>query len=124
MVAGCILAALVVFFVLVAAVMTYSTRHNKPTIEKAVSEFHLSSQYRLTKSVYDDQSCLDVCAHTVLTYKSVDGQPIPDTVMIDEAKKIGYQYNGYVYQKTVNGKLVHISSNPVPPDGLQVDISL
>jgi hypothetical protein len=115
----------ILFIVVIFAVFTFQGQKDEATVKNLVKEFSLPAEYRLIDSKYDNQSCLDVCAHTVLTYQSSDGKSIPVGVAQEEAKQLGYVYDGhYYYSKNYQGKSVHITITNAPPDKLFVDISL
>jgi hypothetical protein len=119
---GFLVLALIVYIV---ATITISGVHDQQNVQRAVAEIQLPSEYQLVSSVYDNQHCLDVCAHTLLTYRYENGS-VPDIEPVQsKLRELGYVYNDPFFYKTVNNKRVHVSVYQIfAPPQLTVDVSL
>jgi hypothetical protein len=118
--------ALLVLGLIIWAVITFvlSGQRDKQAIDAAVRDIKLPPQYQLVSSVYVNPRCLDVCAHTVLKYRSADATPLSQAAVIAELKQLGYSYDAPYYYKTYKHKQVHIDQTNFPPTQLTLDVSL
>ncbi len=103
-----------------------SGQHDRQSVSAAVNDIKLPSPYRLVSSVYDNQRCLDVCAHTILTYKAADGSKLSEHDVTTELKLLGYtyDYNSQYCSKNYKNKKVHVTQTSASPSELSLDVSL
>jgi hypothetical protein len=102
-----------------------SGREDMLTINSAVHDIKLPNRYKLVTATYDDHRCLDVCAHTVLVYKSTDGKPLHVDDVYIVLRQHGYKTTelGYFYKMSNNHRVTVDASQDTPTD-LTVDVSL
>ena len=122
-----ILAVLVILIVGVLVAIFLSSRHNKEAIDAAVNDIKLPSQYQLISSKYVGPTvCVDVCNHTLLTYKAVDSTAAANAydVTTAELTSLGYAHNSYFYYKTYMNKRVYVREETITPTEFTINVSL
>ena len=113
----------IIGFVIIA--FSVNSKHDKKIVDAMTQEFQLPANYKLLDSKYDNQHCLDVCAHRVLTYSTNDDQTTTNVTIINEIAALGYRYNHEAfYTKEYKGKTVHVDVLDTKPGHIRIDLSL